>query len=75
SKSDSSHSSMPGEGVNTNEFPGGNSGNDAQSSDDTFVAQNEQVTTLEENVFSEGNLDQNQSTSTQGVQGLRRSYK
>ncbi|GJV01120.1 ribonuclease H-like domain-containing protein [Tanacetum coccineum] len=72
SRSYSSHSYLPGEGVNTDEFPGGNSGNDAQSSDDTFVAQNEQVTTLEENVFSEGNLDQNQSTSTQGVQGLRR---
>ncbi|GJS71431.1 ribonuclease H-like domain-containing protein [Tanacetum coccineum] len=33
---------MPGEGVTTADFPSGNSGNDAQSSDDTFVAQNEQ---------------------------------
>ncbi|GJY84403.1 ribonuclease H-like domain-containing protein [Tanacetum coccineum] len=43
SNSDSSHSSMPGEGVTTADFPSGNSGNDAQSSDDTFVAQNEQT--------------------------------
>ncbi|GJR60080.1 ribonuclease H-like domain-containing protein [Tanacetum coccineum] len=42
SQSDSSHSSVPGEGVDTDDFPSGNFGNDAQSSDDTFAAHNEQ---------------------------------
>ncbi|GJU94341.1 ribonuclease H-like domain-containing protein, partial [Tanacetum coccineum] len=43
SQSDSSHSSVPGEGVNIDDFPSGNNENDAQSSDDTFAAQNEQL--------------------------------
>ncbi|GKC13484.1 hypothetical protein Tco_1010266, partial [Tanacetum coccineum] len=42
SQSDSSHSSVPGEGVDTNDFPSGNFRNDAQSSDDTFATHNEQ---------------------------------
>nr|GEY90722.1 ribonuclease H-like domain-containing protein [Tanacetum cinerariifolium]GEZ03304.1 ribonuclease H-like domain-containing protein [Tanacetum cinerariifolium] len=33
---------MPGRDVNTTDFPNDNSGNDAQSSDDIFVAQEEQ---------------------------------
>ncbi|GJT38848.1 ribonuclease H-like domain-containing protein [Tanacetum coccineum] len=43
SQSDSSHSFMPGEDVNIVDFPSGNSGNDAQSSVDIFVAQVEQL--------------------------------
>ncbi|GKF21461.1 hypothetical protein Tco_0070099, partial [Tanacetum coccineum] len=65
SQSDSSHSSVPGGDVNTADFPN-ISGNDADSSEDIFAAQDEQVTTLEDNIFSEGDLDQNPSTSTQG---------
>ncbi|GJQ95975.1 ribonuclease H-like domain-containing protein [Tanacetum coccineum] len=42
SLSDSSHSSMPGGIVNTADFPDDNPGNDAQSSDDFFAAQDEQ---------------------------------
>ncbi|GJV03139.1 ribonuclease H-like domain-containing protein [Tanacetum coccineum] len=42
SQSDSSHSYVPGEDVNTTDFPNDNSGNDAQSSDDIFVAHDEQ---------------------------------
>nr|GEV85503.1 hypothetical protein [Tanacetum cinerariifolium] len=66
SQSDSSHSFVHGEGVNIDGFLSGNNRNDAQSSDDTFAAQNEHVTTLKDNVVSKGNLDQNPSTSTQG---------
>ncbi|GJW22071.1 ribonuclease H-like domain-containing protein [Tanacetum coccineum] len=33
------------------------------------------VTTLEDNIFSEGNLDQNPSTSTQGALNVRRSLR
>ncbi|GJQ96141.1 hypothetical protein Tco_0007280 [Tanacetum coccineum] len=42
--SDSSHSSMPGEGVNIDDFLSGNFRNDSQSSDDTFAAHNEKGT-------------------------------
>nr|GEU96066.1 ribonuclease H-like domain-containing protein [Tanacetum cinerariifolium] len=73
SHSDSSHSFVPGEGVNIDNFLSGNNGNDAQCTDDTFAAHNEQVTTLEDNIISEGNLDQNPSSSTQGAQNSRRS--
>ncbi|GJV08421.1 ribonuclease H-like domain-containing protein [Tanacetum coccineum] len=52
SQSDSSHSSVPGGDVNTADFPN-NSGNDADSSEHIFAAQDEQVTTLEDNIFSE----------------------
>ncbi|GJS09367.1 ribonuclease H-like domain-containing protein [Tanacetum coccineum] len=52
SQSDCSHSSVPGGDVNTADFPY-NSGNDADRSDDIFAAQDEQVTTLEDNIFSE----------------------
>ncbi|GJS75100.1 ribonuclease H-like domain-containing protein [Tanacetum coccineum] len=69
SQSDSSHSYVPSGDVNTADFPN-NSRNDADSSDNIFAARDEQVTTLEENVFSEGNLDQNPSTSTQVKYGL-----
>ncbi|GJW54593.1 hypothetical protein Tco_0098678 [Tanacetum coccineum] len=75
SNSDSRHSSVPGECVNTNDFPSGNFGNDAQSSDDTFDAQNEQVTTLEDDIVFEGIVNQNPSTSTQSTQNLRRSSR
>ncbi|GJY09667.1 ribonuclease H-like domain-containing protein [Tanacetum coccineum] len=49
------------------------SGNDADSSDGLVATQHE-VATLEENVFSEGNLDQNPSSS-QRVQNVRRSSR
>ncbi|GKD90606.1 hypothetical protein Tco_1366113, partial [Tanacetum coccineum] len=52
-----------------------NSENDADSNDNVFATQDEEVTTLEENVFSEGNLDQNPNSSSQDVQNLRRSSK
>ncbi|GJZ22658.1 hypothetical protein Tco_0559697, partial [Tanacetum coccineum] len=68
SQSDSSHSSVPSGGVDTTDLLSNNSRNDADSSDDIFATQDEQVTTLEDNVFSEGDLDQNPSTSTQGTQ-------
>ncbi|GJS70233.1 hypothetical protein Tco_0703074 [Tanacetum coccineum] len=74
SQSDSSIFSMPNSNVNTTDFPIDNSKNDVDSSDDIVAAQNEEVATLEENVFSEGNLDQNPSTS-QGVQNVRREPK
>ncbi|GKE12476.1 ribonuclease H-like domain-containing protein, partial [Tanacetum coccineum] len=44
---------VPGENVNIFDFSSGNNENDAQSSDDTFPAQNEQVAKLEENVIYE----------------------
>ncbi|GJX75530.1 ribonuclease H-like domain-containing protein [Tanacetum coccineum] len=72
-KSDSSNSSMSGSNINTTDFPV-DSGNDADSSDDLVATQNEEVATLEENVFSEGNLDKNPSSS-QGVQNARRSSR
>ncbi|GJR49659.1 ribonuclease H-like domain-containing protein [Tanacetum coccineum] len=43
---------MPGEGVYTADFPINNFGNDANSSEDIFAAQNEEVATFDENVFS-----------------------
>ncbi|GJW49658.1 ribonuclease H-like domain-containing protein [Tanacetum coccineum] len=43
SQSDSSHSSVPGGGMDTADFPSNNSGNDANSSDDIFAAQDEQT--------------------------------
>ncbi|GKC34154.1 ribonuclease H-like domain-containing protein [Tanacetum coccineum] len=72
-KSDSSSSSESGSNINTADFPV-DSGNDADSSNDFVATQNEEVATLEENVFSEGNLDQNPSSS-QGVQNVRRSSR
>nr|GEW04846.1 ribonuclease H-like domain-containing protein [Tanacetum cinerariifolium] len=48
-----------------------NSENDADSSDNIFATQDERVTTLKENIFSEGNLDQNPSSSSHDVQSLR----
>ncbi|GKA48285.1 hypothetical protein Tco_0741243 [Tanacetum coccineum] len=57
------YGSVAGEVVNTIDFLVNNSGNDADSSEDIFAAQNEEVTTLDENVFSDSNLDQNPSTS------------
>ncbi|GKE03663.1 putative RNA-directed DNA polymerase, partial [Tanacetum coccineum] len=72
--SDSSHSSVSGGDVNTTDFHD-NSGNDANSSEDIFSTQNEKVTTLEENIFSKGNLDQHPSTSTQDTQTVRRSSR
>ncbi|GJR99016.1 ribonuclease H-like domain-containing protein [Tanacetum coccineum] len=74
SQSDSSHSLVSDRDVNTTDFPS-NSGNDADSSEDIFATQNVKVTTLEDNIFSEGNLDQNPSTSTQDTQTVRRSSR
>ncbi|GJX24745.1 ribonuclease H-like domain-containing protein [Tanacetum coccineum] len=50
------------------------SGKDADSSNDFVATQNEEVATLEENVLSGGNLDQNPSSS-QGVQNVKRSSR
>ncbi|GJT19911.1 ribonuclease H-like domain-containing protein [Tanacetum coccineum] len=52
SQSDSSNSSVSGSDVNTADFPVVNPGNDAYSSDDIVATQNEEVATLEENIFS-----------------------
>nr|GEX86410.1 ribonuclease H-like domain-containing protein [Tanacetum cinerariifolium] len=49
-KSDSSSSSVSGSNINTTDFPV-DSRNDADSSGDLVVAHNEEVATLEENVF------------------------
>nr|GEZ22664.1 ribonuclease H-like domain-containing protein [Tanacetum cinerariifolium] len=51
-KSDSSSSSESGNNINTVDFLI-DSGNDADSSNDFVVTQNEEVATLEENIFSE----------------------
>ncbi|GKD88724.1 ribonuclease H-like domain-containing protein [Tanacetum coccineum] len=72
-KSDSSSSFLSGSNIHTANFPV-DSGNDADSSDGLVAIQNEEVATLEENVFSEGNLDKNPSSS-QGVQNVRRSSR
>ncbi|GJT78921.1 ribonuclease H-like domain-containing protein [Tanacetum coccineum] len=72
-KSDSSSSFESGSNINTTDFLV-DSGNDADSGNDFVATQNEEVATLEENVFSEGNLDQNPSSS-QGVQNVRRSSR
>ncbi|GKA60904.1 ribonuclease H-like domain-containing protein [Tanacetum coccineum] len=71
--SDSSSSSKSGNNINTADFLV-DSGNDADSSNDFVATQNEEVATLEENVLSEGNLDQNPSSS-QGVQNVKRSSR
>ncbi|GJW35938.1 ribonuclease H-like domain-containing protein [Tanacetum coccineum] len=72
-KSDSSSSSVFGSNINIADFPV-DSENDADSSDEFVATQNEEVATLEENVFFEGNLDKNPSSS-QGVQNVRRSSR
>nr|GEV59786.1 ribonuclease H-like domain-containing protein [Tanacetum cinerariifolium] len=72
-KSDSSISSESGSNINTADFPV-DSGNDTDSSNDFVATQNEELATLEENNFSEGNLEQNPSSS-QGVQNVRRSSR
>ncbi|GJZ27410.1 ribonuclease H-like domain-containing protein [Tanacetum coccineum] len=72
-KSDSSSSSESGNNINTADFPV-DSGNDADSSSDFVVTQDEDVATLEENIFSDVNLDQNPSSS-QDIQNVRRSSR
>ncbi|GJU20137.1 ribonuclease H-like domain-containing protein [Tanacetum coccineum] len=52
-KSDSSSSSKSGSNINTADFLV-DSGNDADSSNDFVATQNEEVATLEENIFSKG---------------------
>ncbi|GKB99844.1 ribonuclease H-like domain-containing protein [Tanacetum coccineum] len=74
SQSASSSSSESGRNSFTTDFSV-NSENDADSSDNIFATQNEGVTTLEENIFSKGNMDQNPSSSSQDVQNLRRSSR
>ncbi|GJU48851.1 putative RNA-directed DNA polymerase [Tanacetum coccineum] len=74
SQSDSSSSSESGGISVTADFPI-NSGNDVDSSDNIFATQNEGVTTLEENIFSEGDMDQNPNTVSQDNQNLRRSSR
>ncbi|GJZ33407.1 RNA-directed DNA polymerase, eukaryota, reverse transcriptase zinc-binding domain protein [Tanacetum coccineum] len=61
-RSDSSSSFVSGGNINTIDFPV-DFGNDANSSDEFVATQNEEAATLEENVFSKGNLDQNPSSS------------
>ncbi|GJY16105.1 hypothetical protein Tco_0386527 [Tanacetum coccineum] len=64
---------MSGRNMNTADFLNDKSMNDAQSSDDIFATQDEQVTILEDNNNnSEVNLDLNPYVSTQGAQNLRR---
>ncbi|GKA57584.1 hypothetical protein Tco_0756772 [Tanacetum coccineum] len=72
-KSDSSSSSVSGSNINTVDFLV-DYGNDDDSSDELVATQNEEVATLEENIFSEGNLDQNPSSS-HDVQNVRREPK
>ncbi|GKB43528.1 ribonuclease H-like domain-containing protein, partial [Tanacetum coccineum] len=67
-------SSVSGSNINTADFLDDNSRNDVDSSDELVATQNEEVATLEENVFSEGNLDQNPSSS-HDVQNVRRLKK
>ncbi|GKA65674.1 ribonuclease H-like domain-containing protein [Tanacetum coccineum] len=71
--SDSSHSLVSGEKDDTNDIP--DSGIDADISDYFHATQDEQVTTLEENIMSEGNEDINPMTNSQGTQNLRRSSR
>nr|GEW71583.1 ribonuclease H-like domain-containing protein [Tanacetum cinerariifolium] len=74
-QSDSSSSSVSsGSDVDNADFPVVNPENDAYSSDDIVATQNEEVASIEENLFFKGNLDQNPSTS-QGVQHVRRSFR
>ncbi|GJR43145.1 ribonuclease H-like domain-containing protein [Tanacetum coccineum] len=72
SHNDSDHSFVPGGGVDTVNFPSNNSGNDADSGDDIFAAQDEQETTLKDNIISKDDLDQIPSISTEGTQIMRR---
>ncbi|GKC02397.1 ribonuclease H-like domain-containing protein [Tanacetum coccineum] len=72
-KSNSTSSSVFGSNINTADFPV-DSGNDVDSSDNIVATQNEEVATLEENIFSESNLD-NHPSSSQGVQNVRRSSR
>ncbi|GJW06407.1 hypothetical protein Tco_1568830 [Tanacetum coccineum] len=74
SKSDSSSSSVSSINHNTFNFLVDNPRNDADSIGEFVPIQNEGVATLKENVFSEGNLDQN-SSSSHGVQNVRRSSR
>ncbi|GJX83229.1 ribonuclease H-like domain-containing protein [Tanacetum coccineum] len=70
-----SSSSFESGGISvTTDFPV-NSRNDDDSSDNNFATQNEEVTTLEENVFSEGNMDQNPNFVSHDNQNLRRSSR
>nr|GEX00740.1 hypothetical protein [Tanacetum cinerariifolium] len=52
-----------------------NSRNNADSCDNNFANQDEGVTTLKENVFSKGNMDQNLNSISEDNQNLRRSSK
>nr|GEX24475.1 ribonuclease H-like domain-containing protein [Tanacetum cinerariifolium] len=52
-----------------------NSRNNADSCDNNFATQDEGVTTLKENVFSKGNMDQNLNSISEDNQNLRRSSK
>ncbi|GKB90579.1 ribonuclease H-like domain-containing protein [Tanacetum coccineum] len=71
SQSASSSSSESGGISITADFPI-NFRNDVDISDNNFATQDEEVTKLEENVFSEGNMDQNLNIVSQDNQNLRR---
>nr|GEV37602.1 putative reverse transcriptase, RNA-dependent DNA polymerase, Gag-polypeptide of LTR copia-type [Tanacetum cinerariifolium] len=70
SQSVSSSSSESGRDANTTGFLV-NSENDGDNSDDIFATQDE-GTTLEENIFSKGTLDQNPNSSSQEIDALLR---
>ncbi|GKB07051.1 ribonuclease H-like domain-containing protein [Tanacetum coccineum] len=53
--------------------PSLNSNKNSQSDSSHSLVSNGDVTSLEDNIFSEGNLDQNPNTPTQGTQNLRSS--
>ncbi|GJV15426.1 ribonuclease H-like domain-containing protein [Tanacetum coccineum] len=70
------YSSIFGGHVDIADFSNGNTENDAHRNDNIFATKDDQVATLEENLNgSESNLDQNPSSSSQGVQNLRRSSR
>ncbi|GJV99628.1 ribonuclease H-like domain-containing protein, partial [Tanacetum coccineum] len=73
SHNDSDHSFLSGGGVDTVNFPSNNSGNDADSGDNIFAAQDEQVTTLKDNIISKDDLDQIPSISTKDTQIVKSS--
>ncbi|GJU41942.1 ribonuclease H-like domain-containing protein [Tanacetum coccineum] len=72
-KSQSASSSSSGSGRNsfTADFSV-NFKNNADNSDNVFATHDERVTTLEENIFSEGSLDQNPNSSPQVKYGIEK---
>nr|GEY56565.1 ribonuclease H-like domain-containing protein [Tanacetum cinerariifolium] len=65
------HSSCESGGISVTTDFSVNSKNDVDSNDNNFATQDKGITTLEENVFSEGNVDKNQNIVSQDNQNLR----